>query len=68
MEIRREESPSQIEDFRVLTLRSALRMEVAGLKSGGRSAYAIVKAEFGFKGSKQKVLDQLLQYIQENNL
>ena len=68
MEIRREESPSQIEDFRVLTLRSALRMEVAGLKSSGRSAYAIVKAEFGFKGSKQKVLDQLLQYIQENNL
>lgn len=51
---------------RVLVLRSALRLECKGLKRRGRSAYAIVKQEFGFKGSKERVLEQLNQWIKEN--
>jgi len=33
----------------------------------GRSVYSIVKQEFGFKGSKAKVLDQLSRMIDNNN-
>lgn len=54
-----------IENFRLLTLRSALRLEVRGMKRRGRSAYAIVKEEFGLKGSKQKVLDALNKIVHE---
>ena len=54
-----------MQDFRLLTLRSALRLEVRGMKRRGRSAYAIVKEEFGLKGNKQKVLDALNKIIHE---
>jgi hypothetical protein len=58
-----------IENFRVLTLRAALRLEIAGMNvSKGRTAYQIIKSEFGFKGSKVKVLEQLDTYIRDNNI
>lgn len=61
--------PEHIERFRILTLRSALKLEIAGMNmSRGRSAYQIIKSEFGFKGSKAKVLDQLNTYIRDNNI
>jgi hypothetical protein len=56
------------DDYRILTLKAALKLEVAGMTRRGRSVYAIVKDEFGFRGSKQKVLDQLEAYCQENIL
>ena len=58
-----------VEFYRLLTLRSALRLEMLGMKNSRRSAYAIIKEEFGFKGNKQKVYDQideLIQKIKEN--
>jgi len=42
-----------------LTLKSALKLEIIGLKRSGRSAYSIVKQEYDLKGSKQRVLDQM---------
>lgn len=58
-----------IENFRVLTLRAALKLEIAGMNmSRGKSAYQIIKSEFGFKGSKAKVLDQLNTYIRDNHI
>jgi len=56
---------SKIELFRLLALRGALSLECKGLKKRGRSAYSIVKSEFGFKGSKQRVLEQLEAYISQ---
>ena len=53
----------QVDRARLLTLKAGLRLEVQGLKGRGRSAYTIVKEELGFKGSKQKVLDQLSLYL-----
>lgn len=54
-------------NFRLLTLRRALKLEAkTGMKlSRGRSAYAIVKAEFGFRGNKQKVYEQFDKYVTE---
>ena len=62
------DTPQAIDGFRVRALRSALRLEVLGMSRRGVSVYRMVKDEFGFKGSKQKVLDQLLAYIKEHNI
>ena len=62
------DTPEAINGFRVRSLRSALKLEILGMTRRGVSAYRMVKEEFGFKGSKQKVLDQLLAYIKENNI
>jgi hypothetical protein len=51
-------NPDHIAQMRILTLRQALRLEMLGMKRGGKSAYAILKAE-GFKGTKQEIFDQL---------
>ena len=45
--------------YRLLTLRSALQLEIKGLRKRGASAYSMIKEEFNLKGSKQKVLTQL---------
>jgi hypothetical protein len=62
------DTPQAIDGFRTRMLRSALKLEVLGMSRKGQSVYSIVKQEFGFKGSKQKVLDQLLAYIKEHNI
>ena len=49
--------------YRMVTLSKALKLEIKGMKRLGRSVYAIIKDEFGFKGGKQKVLDQLEDHI-----
>ena len=56
----------QIMMTRALSMKHALRLEVrSGLKVSNRfNVYQMVKQEFGFKGSKQKVLEQLDAYIE----
>ena len=44
---------------RIAVLVGALKLEVAGMQRRGRSAYAIVKDEFGLRGNKRRVLEQL---------
>jgi len=53
-------NPDHIAQMRILTLRQALRLEMLGMKRGGRSAYAILKAE-GYKGTRQAIFDQLTE-------
>ena len=62
--------PEHIENFRILLLRAALKLEITGLRRsrGLSSAYSQIKREFGFKGSKVKVLEQLDTYIRDNNI
>ncbi len=51
--------------YRLMTLRSGLRLEIQGLRmSRGRTCYAIVKSELGFKGNKARVLTQLDAHIE----
>ncbi|SVC96781.1 uncharacterized protein METZ01_LOCUS349635 [marine metagenome] len=54
-----------INAYRICALRSALKLEILGMKKRGQSAYSIIKQEFGFKGNKQKVLEQLQSKIDE---
>jgi hypothetical protein len=56
--------PNQIALYRLLTLRAGLRLELRGLKiSKGRTCYAIIKQELGFKGDKASVLEQFENYL-----
>ena len=48
--------------FRLSILEKALKLELLGMKGRGRSAYSVIKSEFGFKGNKQSVYDQFVAY------
>ena len=57
--------PEQIELYQMLVLRSALKLEMLGLKmSRGRTAYSSIKQMFNLNGSRQKVLDMFNQIIE----
>jgi len=59
------DTPEQIDMFRFLSLKSALKLECLGMNRRGQSAYSIIKAEYGFKGNKKSVLKQMEQIIEE---
>jgi hypothetical protein len=60
---------TEIQKARILALRSALKLEIVGMKRGkAPSAYSILKKEMGFKGGREKVLAQINGYIAENIL
>jgi hypothetical protein len=61
------DKPEQIAMARLLTLHKGLKMEMIGLRLTGKAptCYSIVKKEFGFKGNKAKVLQQLEDYLEE---
>jgi hypothetical protein len=54
---------NQVQFFRLLSLRSALKLEILGMKRRGQSAYSILKKELGLKGNKEKVLEQVQEII-----
>ena len=62
------DTPDGIELFRLLALRGALKLEVLGMTRHGRSVYSIVKQEFGFTGSKKRVLEQLEEVINQRRM
>ena len=59
------DTPEQIDMFRFLSLRSALKLECLGMSRRGQSAYSIIKAEYGFTGNKKSVLEQMEKIIEE---
>ena len=52
-----------IDLFRMSVLEKALRLELLGMKGRGRSAYSVIKSEFGLKGNRQSVYDQFKVYV-----
>ena len=58
--------PEQIELWNLLVLRSALKLEMEGLKiSRGKTAYSAIKHLFNLKGNRQKVLDIFNEIIEQ---
>ena len=51
--------------YRLLCLIQGLKAEIRGMRltSKGRTCYAIIKSEYGFKGNKEKVLTQVEQLM-----
>ncbi|PHQ84132.1 MAG: hypothetical protein COB65_06330 [Thalassobium sp.] len=55
---------NQIHKARLLALQSAMNLEAKGIRmTRGKTATAIVKAEFGFKGNRSKIQAQLQTVI-----
>ena len=52
-----------IDLFRMSVLEKALRLELLGMKGRGRSAYSVIKSEFGIKGNRQSVHEQFKAMI-----
>ena len=51
--------------YRLVVLKSALKLEIKGIRMHrGRTAYSVIKKEFGLKGDRQRVLDQFETMIQ----
>ncbi|AFC22550.1 hypothetical protein phi1422_0030 [Bdellovibrio phage phi1422] len=50
---------------RLVTIKHAIKLEELGMKHSGGSVTARCKREFGFKGNRKKVLEQLEAYIDE---
>jgi hypothetical protein len=64
-------TPEDINLVRMATLKSALKLEIAGLKRRGRSVYSIIKEEFGLKGNKKTVLfdfENLIEQKKDENI
>ena len=59
------EGKENIAIYRMITLEKALKLEMIGLKGRGKSAYSIIKSEFGLKGSREKVHAQFKEMIRE---
>ena len=61
-------TPDSIHAYRMLAMRSALRLEAIGLKRRGPSVLSMVKREFGFKGNAKSVSDQFADYLRERKI
>jgi hypothetical protein len=55
--------PEQIQQFRARALLRGLKLETLGMTRRGQSCYSIIKAEYGLKGSKQKVYDEFKKIL-----
>jgi hypothetical protein len=62
------DTPESIQAFKMLAMKGALKLELLGMKRRGRSAFAMVKEHYGFKGSKQKVYDQYINLLKEKGV
>ncbi len=51
--------------YRMLALRGALSLECKGMKRRGKSAYAIIKNEWGLKGNKESVYTQFCELTEK---
>ena len=63
------DTPDGIEAYRLLVLRGALKLEIAGMRrSRGSSAATVIKREFNLKGSNKSVLEQYEGILREKGV
>jgi hypothetical protein len=56
--------PNKIALFRLCTLRTGLKLEIAGMRRAGKSAYSILKTEYEYRGTREAVLAAVISDIQ----
>ena len=59
------DNPNHIELYTMVVQKQALKLEIYGLKTRGKSAYVLIKEIYKLKGSKQKVLEQFTKMIED---
>ena len=57
------DNPEKISLYRLKVLRSAMKLELLGMKRGGKSVFHIVRDEFGFKGNNNKVFEDFSNFL-----
>lgn len=64
------DTPDEIAAFRLLALRKALELEMLGIQAfrSRRTAYGVIKKEFGLRGNKQRVYDQFTTLLREKGI
>jgi hypothetical protein len=62
------DKPNHIELYRMMVQRQALMLELKGLKTRGRSAYALIKEQYELKGNKQRVYEQFTALIEAKKI
>ncbi len=63
------DTPEAIQAYRLLVLRSGLKLEIKGIRmSRGKSVYGIIKQEFKLKGSRDSVLAQFEEILRMRGL
>ena len=62
------DKPEQIAAYRLITMYHALKADVKGFKMTRINVFALVKREFGLKGSKVKVLAEFKAILQDNDI
>lgn len=60
--------PHQIAAYRLITMYHGLKAEVKGFRMTRINVFALVKREFGLKGSKVKVLAEFKAILQDNDI
>ena len=60
------DTPEGIAHYRRYTLLQALKLENIGMHRRGRSAYVIIKKEFGLTGNRKSVYEQFKIYVEEH--
>ena len=58
----------QILDFRLITLRKGLQLEIKGMRRSGHSCFQIIKSEFGLRGTRQQVLADFEKLLQDKGI
>ena len=59
------DKPEQISAYRLITMYYGLKAEVKGFRMTRINVFALVKREFGLKGTKVKVLAEFKAMLQE---
>lgn len=59
------DTPEGIAFAQMCARKAALALECKGMKRRGQSAYSICKQEYGLKGTKQKVLEQMEKMVED---
>lgn len=62
------DNPNHIELYRMEVQKQALKLEMYGMKTRGRSAYALIKEIYNLKGSKQRVYEQFTALIEAKKI
>ena len=58
------DNPNHIEVYTMMVQRQALKLQMKGIKTRGRSAYSLIKEQYGLKGNITKVYTEFTVMIE----
>ena len=58
------DKPNHIELYRMMVQHQALKLQMKGIKTRGKSAYSLIKEQYGLKGNITKVYTEFTIMIE----